>query len=628
MQTIKTFITLILVTILVGCGSEPSKTESNAKNQPSNAADQVFTNAKIYTVNADQEWAEAVAIKDNKIVFVGSTADAQAFIGENTASTDLNGKTMMPGFVSAHDHLIASAWTTLGVQIYDAKDKADALARIKAYAEANPDKKVIQGIGWDKGMLGGLPTAKDLDAAVPNRPAFILDNTIHDGWLNTAALEAANITKDSPDAVPGVTYWERDADGNPTGVAIEIQWFEAYGEVAWDPENMIRESAEQLHAIAASNGTTTFLCPGIITPNIKDVHDGMEKDFETAMALLHEWETAGELKLRTVALPMFKSAVGDPQKFVDFGVKMNQQYNSDMLMLTSLKIHPEGNTVAGTAPHIDNYVGTDQNGSFNVEPETTMSIVTLAAQAGLDVMIHTDGDRSSKAAIDAILAARELDPENRSALHHAIWVHPDDQQRIIDNKIPVNSTPNFTNTFGNGDKDNIRLRGEAQINSSLGRYPHFARNGVPVSLSADVPSTPQSMQGPLFVAQCATTLKDASDPEARAYPENRTPMTVEQAIRAITIDAAWQLSMEDRIGSIEVGKLADLVILEKSPFDVSASELKDITVITTIMDGKVTYQHDAEMAEKLKEMEKNFAPMPAQLKGCDHGNGVLAQNHH
>ena len=122
----------------------------------------------------------------------------------------------------------------------------------------NPDKKVIQGIGWDTNMLGGYPTAKDLDAAVPNRPAFILDNTIHDAWLNTAALKAANITKDTPDTVPGVTFWKRDAEGNPTGIAIEIQWFEAYGQVAWDPENMIRESAEQLYAIAASNGTTTF----------------------------------------------------------------------------------------------------------------------------------------------------------------------------------------------------------------------------------------------------------------------------------------------------------------------------------------------------------------------------------
>lgn len=571
---------MIVMIIMVSCADKTAD----------EIADSVFTNGKIYTVNEDQPWAEAVAVKGNKIVFVGSTEDAQAYIGEATETTDLAGKTMMPGFVSAHDHLIASAWTSLGVSIYEAKDRDEALEMIKVYAEANPDRKVIQGIGWDTNMLGGYPTAKDLDTAVPNRPAFILDNTIHDAWLNTAALKAAGITKDTPDTVPGVTFWMRDADGNPTGIAIEIQWFEAYGEVAWDPENMIKESAESLYTIGSRNGTTTFLCPGIVTPNIKDVHDGMEKDFVVAMDLLKEWEDNGTLKMRTVAAPMYKTAVGDTQKFVDFGAKMKERYNTEKLMVTSLKIHPEGNTVAGTAPHIENYPGTDSNGSFNVQPEETMAIVTKAAEVGLDVMVHTDGDRSSRAAVDAFLAAREIDPENRSALHHAIYVHPDDQQRIIDNKIPVNSTPNFTNTFGNGDKDNIRIRGEEQVNSSLGRYPHFARNGVKVSISADVPSTPQSMQGPLFVLQCAVTLKNAADSEARAFPENRTPMTLEEAIRAITIDAAWQLRMEDIIGSIEVGKLADLVILEESPYEVDKSKLKDIKVVATIMDGQYTYQ--------------------------------------
>lgn len=579
-------LTLFVIT-LITLSFTSCKDEAKKSNE---TADMVFTNGNIITVNEGQPSAEAVAVKDNKIVFVGSSEDVKAFIGEGTETTDLGGNTMLPGFVSGHDHLIASGWTTLGVQIYDAKDKADALAKIKAYAEANPDRKVIQGLGWDKGMLGGLPTAKDLDAAVPNRPAFILDNTIHDGWLNTAALNAANITKDTPDTVPGVTYWVRDESGTPTGVAIEIQWFDAYGEVAWDPESMIKESAEQLYAIAASNGTTTFLNPGIITPNIKDVHDGMEKDFEAALKLLHSWEENGTLKMRTVAVPMYKSAVGEPQRFVDFGVKMNKKYNSDKLMVTHLKIHPEGNTVAGTAPHIDNYLGMDTNGSFNVQPEETMAIVTQAAKVGLDVVIHTDGDRSSRAAVDAIIAAREIDKENRSGLHHLIWAHPDDQQRIIDHDIPVNSTPNFSNTFGNGDLDNMKWRGQPQISTSLGRYPYLARNGVKVSISADVPSTPSSMQGPLFVAQCAVTLKNAADPEARAYPENRTPMTVDEAIRAITIDAAWQLRMEDKVGSIEEGKLADLVILEESPYEVDKSKLKDIKVVATIMDGKYTYK--------------------------------------
>jgi hypothetical protein len=452
--------------------------------------------------------------------------------------------------------------------------------------------KVIQGIGWDQNMLGGLPTAKDLDAAVSGRPAIFLDNTIHDAWLNTAAMKAANITKDTEDTVPGVTYWVRDDKGVPTGVAIEIQWFQSYIDMgAWDPEKMIPESAEKLHTIAASNGTTTFLCPGVVTPNIKDVHGGMETDFEAALEMLHQWEKDGTLKLRTQAQPMFKTTKGDPQRFVDFGAKMNKKYNSDLLRVQSLKIHPEGNTVAGTAPQIDPYKGTNNLGSFNVEPEVTKSIVTKAAKSNLDVFIHTDGDRSSRAAVDAILAAREIDKDNRSALHHAIWVHPEDQKRIIEHKIPVNSTPAFTNTFGGGAKDNLRLIGKEKVGTSLGRYPHFARNGVRVSVSADVPSTPQSMQAPLYVAGCAATLLDLSDPKSTPFPENRTPMTIPEALKAVTIDAAWQLRMDDKVGSLEVGKLADIVVLDRNPLEGKPAELKDVKVELTMMDGRIT--HDA-----------------------------------
>ena len=554
-------------------------------------ADTVFTGGKVYTVDEEQPWVDAVAVKGNKIVFVGSTEDVKKHIGDETKVIDCAGKIVMPGFVSCHDHLIASNWTSSGVQIYDAKNKADALAKIKAYADANPDLKVVQGIGWDKNMLEGLPVATDLDTVVADRPAIILDNTIHDAWLNTAALKAANITKDTPDLVPGVTYWERDDEGNPTGAAIEIQWFGAYVDMgAWDPDRMISESAEKLYTLAASNGTTTFLCPGIVTPNIKDVHDGMEKDFRVAMDMLQQWEQDGTLKLRTQAQPMFKSAVGDPQRFVDFGVAMMKRYNSDKLMVRSLKIHPEGNTVAGTAPHLEPYLGSTSRGKFNVEPEVTKAIVTKAARAGLDVFIHTDGDRSSRAAVDAILAARKIDSDNRSALHHAIWVHPEDQARVIENNIPVNSTPNFTNTFGGGDKDNLRMRGEEQVGTSLGRYPHFARNGVRVSISADVPSTPPRMQGPLFVAACAATLRDMSDPNSVPFPPDREPMTVAEAIRAITIDAAWQLRLDDKLGSLQTGKLADIVVLDGNPFEVKPAEIAEITVHKTMMDGEFTYE--------------------------------------
>ena len=561
---------------------------------PAQTADTVFTGGKVYTVDEAKPWAEVVAVKDNKIVFVGSAADSKKHIGDNTKVIDCAGKTVLPGFVSAHDHLIASNWTSDGVSLLDVKSKEDCLAKIKEYAEANPELKVIKGIGWNAGNFGGVyPTAKELDTAVPNRPAIILDYTIHDAWLNSKAFEIGNVTKDTPDILPGVTFWKRDDDGNPSGCAIELQWMKTYIDIgAWDPETMIRASTDKLFGIAVANGTTTFLNPGIVTPNSKDTHGGMETDFKAAMKMLADDEKNGKLNLRVVALPMFKSADADPQRFVDFAVEMSKIYNSDQLRVQSVKIHPEGNWTAGVAPFLEPYKHKDSKGAFNVKPEVTKAIFMAANKAGLDVVIHTDGDASTRAAVDACEAAMKAGyTDARNVLHHLINCHPDDFQRIVDMKIPVNSTPSFTTDWTGQRKQAFEMLGRDRVEKGMGRYPDIARAGNRVSISADVPSTSPSMQAPLFCIEAAVTMMEPSDQgTSKPFPPGRKGMSVEQAIRAMTIDAAWQLRMEDKIGSLEVGKLADIVVLNENPFEVDPLQLEEITVHKTMMDGKFTYE--------------------------------------
>ncbi len=368
---------------------------------------------------------------------------------------------------------------------------------------------------------------------------------------------------------------------------------------------MIPESSKRLFAIAARNGTTTFLNPGVVTPNIKDTHGGMEEDFRATMKYLRTLEKQGELPLRTVALPMFKNNKADPKKFVAFANEMSETYNSDLLMVRSVKIHPEGNLVAEVAPTLEPYTNSkDNRGTFNVPPELT--------KAGLDAVIHTDGDRSSRAAIDAIEAAFKAGyKDNRNALHHLIWVHPDDQKRIIDMKISVNSTPHFSNDWQVSDNQFLELMGEERVNSSLGRYPELARAGVKVSISADVPSTMPHMQEPLFVVQSAVTVRDPLNPGSKVFPPNMKGMSIEEAFRAITIDAAWQLRMDDKIGSLEVGKYADLVVLDESPLDVSPEEIAEIDVLMTMMDGRIT--HMVERDRYLTPAELGYSPSPQEM---------------
>jgi len=578
-----------ILIILAGCN--PAGQQSAPSPE---AADFVFTNGKVYTIDASNSWAEAVAVRGSEIVYVGDAAGAEALVGEGTRRIDLAGKTVLPGFVSAHDHFIASNWTQGGVQLFDLESKEAVLARVREYADAHPDEKVIRGIGWSAGKFGGNPLATELDEAVPDRPAILLDFTVHDAWLNTRAFEEAGVTKDSPDVLPGVTFWVRDDEGNPTGTAIEGQWFKPFLDIgAWQPETMIPESMDFLYRLAASNGVTAMQNTGIVTPNLTDTHGGMETDFKVAMEILHNKERDGTLLLRTFPLPFFKNRNADPVRAVDFAASMRELYNSDMLRVQAIKLHPEGNWTAEVAPFIEPYVS-GKVGEFNVEPDKMKALILEAARQGFDVMTHSDSDGTARASVDGIIAARAAGyPDIRSAIHHATWVSPEDQRKIIENKIPVNATPSFTNDWSGTDDNALRLLGEKRVEDEFGKYPDFARAGVSVSISSDVPSTPPSMEAPMYVIEVATTMTQPEDPNSRPFPPHVKPMTIEQAIRSHTIEAAWQIHMEDKIGSLEVGKYADLVVLDRNPFDVDLTELSKIDVLMTMMNGRFTYQADS-----------------------------------
>jgi len=186
-------------------------------------------------------------------------------------------------------------------------------------------------------------------------------------------------------------------------------------------------------------------------------------------------------------------------------------------------------------------------------------------------------------------------------------------KRIIDNKIPINTTPNFSNDFSGTDKDAYRALGKERTETMFGRYPDFARAGVSVSLSADVPSTPPDMQAPMFVIQGAVTLMNPADPKSKPFPPGIEPMTLEQAIRGMTMEAAWQLRMEDKIGSLEVGKYADIVVLDNNPFDVDKMEISKINVLKTMMNGRFTYEAGPEgpkHGEEDKTYPGDFKRMP------------------
>lgn len=555
-------------------------------------ADLVFTNGSVVTMNKTAPSAEAVAIVGNEITYVGDAAGAEALIGAATEVIDLAGKALLPGFVSAHDHVVSSNWTKAGVNLNAAKSKEETFAMLQAYVDENPDLETILGQGYNANIMGGYPTAAELDAIVGDRIAFIIDYTIHDAWLSTKAMEAGGITKDTPDAVPGVTYWIRDESGTPTGVGVELAWFGAYAEVMWQPETMINESRATLQAKASKLGMTTVLVPGQVTPNFSNT-DGMFDDLEAAMQLLAELDASGDLPMRTFMQPAYKDANADPVEFAERTAKMQAMYSGEDFGVRGIKIHPEGTWSSGGVLMVEPWADRDGSGFSATSPERIKEVILAANAKGLDVFTHAEGSGTVRGVIDAILASREAgNTDERNGLHHYMIVHPDDHQRVLDNKIPVNATPIFSTDWSDQDKDYVRMLGEARVRAQVGLYTSVANAGGSLSISADVPSSPIENSGGLINMYTAMTLKNPEAPETSiSFPPDAPMLDLQSALEAVTINPAWQIRMEDKIGSIEVGKLADLVVLDKSPLVIEDPEdLLEIEVLGTVMDGKFRHR--------------------------------------
>ncbi len=555
-------------------------------------ADLVFTNASVLTMNDDTPTAQAVAVTGNQISYVGDVAGAEALIGDSTEVLDLGGDTLLPGFVSGHDHIVASGWTSRGVSLFGIESLDEALAKIKEYADANPDEELILGYGFNQVAYGGWPTKEDLDSVVSDRPAFILDFTIHDVWMNSKAFEAGQVSPDEEDQVPGVMFWQRDIEGNQTGIGIEFQWAAAFRNAgAWDPAGEIPDIQKNLYDQAVKTGITAVHVPLMAMPTVTDL-SLVKDDEKLALAHLHELEKNGELSIRTFVATGFKDPTATADDIVAHTLELREQYDSDMLRIWGIKIHPEGNWSSKTAWMLDDYAdGSATRGAAAIEGPMITSVYLQANQNGLPVGTHVDGSQTVRNTVEAIMTARGAGydvPNN--LLHHYFWVSDQDHETVIENEIMVNTTPLFHVDWEAQDVNALDLLGRAKVEAIFARYSSLMALGHNVSISSDVPSAPIDLIGPLLNVEIAMTLQDPLNPDSKPFPLSRKPASLEESLKAVTIYPAAQQAMEDKIGSIEVGKYADLVVLDQDITAVEPREISNIKVLGTLMDGRFTHR--------------------------------------
>ncbi|BBY47010.1 putative amidohydrolase [Mycolicibacterium arabiense] len=543
------------------------------------AADVVFRSGRVYTVAGPQEWVQAVAVQGDGITYVGDDAGADAFIGPATRVVDLDGRLLMPGFVEGHTHPFLGAFLTSGVDL-QVPTLADALSAIETYAKANPEGPV-RGFGWRVDMFGPQgPTRGDLDRILPDRPAFFFAIDGHSLWANSKALEIAKVTRDTPDPIPRFSYYARDRNGDPTGYVLEVN--AVLGLVdAVEPisaQTMGRLMEAWLPKATAA-GITTLFDAGV--PPIGD-------DQAALLQLYTDVEKRGALPVRVVACYTVKAPPVDTatQRLLE----TRNQVSSDLVQVDVVKIIGDGTQEGYTAWLLEPYADQpDSTGGSPFTPEQWQELIGAVDAAGFDVHVHACGERTTRTALDAIEQAIVTNPprDRRHAIAHLVYVDDSDNGRFAE----LGVTAQFSANWMSGDPDtlqNLAERYGPERAAKMYRPKTVLQSGGRISLGTDWPAAGYfSTYRPLDSIQIGVTRQLVGEPDAPVLAPADERLTVAEAVHANTLGAAHQIRMDTEVGSIEVGKRADLIVLDRNVFEGDPHDIHRANVVMTMMNGQV-----------------------------------------
>ena len=541
-------------------------------------ADWVLRGGSIYAMDASAQHFTAIAVKGNRIVWLGDTDAATAHIGAKTQVVELEGRSVFPGFIDTHIHSMDTLPLVNGVKLSPYQSAEEVLASIAAHARTHPYQNPVIGNGFLAPAFGvNGPTAAQLDAVIPDRPALIIDEGGHTAWANTLALKAGGITRETPDPVPGAHFFQRDESGNPTGWLVEG--------AAIDPvSEALGLVSEEAMAVAAPGFFGEMSAVGLTAA----FDAGMIDTGEQGRALALKMAEAGEFPLRMVA-SLYVNQPEQLQNALAVLAQLNERYRHPLFTVSTLKLSLDGTVEAKTAVMLEPYSAPEGHEPAPLLPNPVMfDAVAAAHQANIDLCLHAIGDGAVRAALDAIERAQTMYPESasRSTICHIEIVSAQDVARFAALGVVAQTTPTWF------DYDDLALNrlGEDRFNQM---YPlaSILRNGGKVTLGSDYPVSwiGQDALNPMFNIEMAVTRQPAGNAEVPVQPRVSERLSVDQAIRAHTSDAAWQLRLEDDIGTLEVGKLADLVVLERDPYASDPYQLHTIRVDRTFSDGRLVY---------------------------------------
>jgi predicted amidohydrolase YtcJ len=530
-----------------------------------NAADLLLTGGAVYTVDGQRTLAEAVAVKDGRIAAVGTDADLAPFAGPETRVVELEGRTVLPGFQDAHLHPLDGGLLAIVCNLHKTGSAEDCLAVIGRYAAEHPDREWITGDGWSMDFFpGGNPDKERLDALVPDRPVYLSNRDGHTGWVNSRALELAGITAATADPPDGRI--ERGHGGEPSGALHEgakrivEDILPPTSQAEW--EQGLLNAQSDLHAL----GITAW-------------QDAVVTD-ETLRAYVAV-AGRGLLTMRVEGNLLWDRARGEEQ--IDDLLELREAGRLGRLRIRGAKIFADGVLENFTGALLEPYEGTENTGIAMHEPDELARMVTLLDSHGFQVHLHTIGDRAVREALDAIESAQRTNGR-RDARHHLAHiqlVHPDDQPRFAALGVVANAQPYWAAASRYVTELTLPFIGEERAGY---HYPFgsLRRAGAPLAFGSD---WTVSTANPLPQIEVAVTRVEHPNRDTEPMLPGEA-LDLETAVAAFTRGSAYVNFLDEETGSVEPGKLADLVVLDRDLFDRGAGPIGDARVVLTLVEGE------------------------------------------
>lgn len=529
-------------------------------------ADLVIKNGPVVTMDAERRIAEAVAVKDGKIIVVGSEPEVTRLIGPMTDVIDLAGRSLTPGLVNTHDHMLEQGISSAFVA--DIRyPKARSIKDIQGIMEervreASPSQWVL-GYVWDETLLEErrFPTRYDLDPFSPENPVYI-KRVFQMGVANTRALEIAGITKDTPDPEFGVI--ERDEGGEPTGLLRGRATTLVTDAIRWtleDKEKAIRQACSDYHSV----GFTTLIEPGLLDDNIEAYRSSHAK---------------GELTIRTLIQVGFLQSLDEAR----WAVENYAVGGDDMLRIVGFKMAVDGGVGPRTALFYEGYRDRpDVHGVQMIEQEALNEMVHLGHVNGFQVAIHAIGDKAIDITMNAYEYAQRKTPrpDPRHQIVHCYFPSDDALRKIVELGVMVNTQTAFLYFLGDSF---LEALGAERCEECM-PVKTLAGRGIPVGISHDATVTQPLPNVGLYASVTRKTIRGVTLGTGEA-------VTAEEALSFYTMPAALHCFMENRVGSIEVGKYADLAVWNFNPLDVEPERLLEWECQMTFVGGRRVFTRE------------------------------------